>query len=72
MEKSEVADRLARFAPLNQFVTERHGWITVLPDDDEVRLETLPRPTLPDELCALGYEVAILPSAIVEKVRRRC
>jgi len=48
--KTNAADGLARFAELNKFVTERHGWIVSLPGDTEVRLETLPDSTLPDEL----------------------
>jgi len=71
----KIADRKARFVTLNTFVTSRHGWITSIPGDEVVRLETLEGSTLPDELAQLGYQLhpdapgeRILPVAIVESI----
>jgi hypothetical protein len=69
----ETDDRKTRFAGLNQFVTARHGWLTSIPGESEVTMETLEGSSLPDELKRLGYDVRetgegqrILPHAIVQ------
>jgi hypothetical protein len=53
----ETDDRKTRFAGLNQFVTARHGWLTSIPGESEVTMETLEGSSLPDELKRLGYDV---------------
>jgi hypothetical protein len=77
-QRSKVADRKARFAALNKFVTERQGWIISLPGHEEVRIECLPGSALPNDLRGLGYRLLaiedgerILAGAIVEKFVRR-
>jgi hypothetical protein len=69
----EVDERKKTFAALNQLVTSRHGFLTSVPGDPEVRMECLPGSTLPDELRQLGYDVSeigdgerILAAAITE------
>ena len=54
--REEIDNRKARFVALNAFVMSRNGWITSIPGEDTVTLETLPDSTLPDELIALGYD----------------
>jgi hypothetical protein len=74
----EIADRKARFAALNQFVTKRQGWLTSIPGEGVVTLDCLEGSTLPDQLKRLGYDVRetgagerILATAIVEKFTTR-
>ena len=69
-----VADRKARFAALNQFVTERHDWLTSIPGAIDLTMECLPGSSLPDELRKLGHDVEpagegkrVLSGAIVER-----
>jgi len=71
--------RKARFASLNQVISEAGGWTTSIAGADVVSFETLPGSTLPAELRAMGYEVEpegegqrILPAAIVETVITEC
>ena len=72
----KLADRKARFAVLNEFVTKRHGFLTSVPGAFDVVMEALPDSGLPDELRKLGYDLRedgetqrILPVAIVEHVK---
>ena len=53
----KIADRKARFAALNAFVTKRNGWLTSIPGALDVTMETLPDSGLPDELRELGYDL---------------
>jgi hypothetical protein len=73
-QKQEVETRKERFATLNVFVSERHGWLTSIPGAPEVTLECLPESAVPDELCRLGYDVRpagqgqrLLAAAITER-----
>jgi hypothetical protein len=66
-----------KFEVMNKFVRSRHGWITSIPGDVDVTLETLPDSTLPAELEALGYRLAyagegerIIPERIIERFIR--
>jgi hypothetical protein len=76
-EKAKIASRKERFAKLNRYVTERHGWLTSIPGAREVELQTLPDSTLPGDLERLGYRLEeigeterILPSGITERFAR--
>jgi hypothetical protein len=73
-EKSRVRDRKERFEALNDFITNRTGWIISEPGRTEIRIEVLPGSALPDDLRGLGYQLQpedggerILAGAIVEK-----
>jgi hypothetical protein len=48
--RDKLVERNARFAALNRYVSERQGWLTSIPGDADVVLETLPDSTLPDEV----------------------
>jgi hypothetical protein len=70
-----VADRKDRFSGLNQFVTERHGWLVSIPGAIEIRMQCLVGSDLPQEIAGLGYKPEmtgsaerILHHAIVEKL----
>jgi hypothetical protein len=78
LESPDVRDRKARFDKLNAFVAARHGWITSVPGDPEIRMECLPGSVLPDQLLNLGYDVIeighgerILAGVIEEHFARR-
>jgi len=74
----KLADRKERFAELNEFVRARHGWLTSIPGDLDVELQTLPGSTLPAEISTrfgyvldeIGETQRILPVAIVESFER--
>ncbi|MBR1298543.1 hypothetical protein [Bradyrhizobium sp. AUGA SZCCT0042] len=70
----EVDKLKEQFEALNAYVTERAGWMTSIPGDPDMRFESLPGSTLPDELRAAGYEVTeigttqrILPHAVEQR-----
>jgi hypothetical protein len=76
--KPDLISRKARFAALNVFVAERHGWLTSVPGAEDVSMECLPDSTLPDDLRDLGYVVLpdgvgqrILHNAIIQKFTSR-
>jgi hypothetical protein len=78
-EKAKIASRKERFAKLNRYVTERHGWLTSIPGAREVELQTLPDSTLPGDLERLGYRLEeigeterILPSRHHRALCPRC
>jgi hypothetical protein len=69
-----VDDRKALFAELNAFVTERGGWLTSIPGETVVELQTLPGSTLPADVEArfgcgpvveIGETQRILATAVV-------
>jgi hypothetical protein len=69
----EIDQRKQRFEVLNELVRSRHGWLTSVPGDIEVTMETLVGSPLPDELRRAGYEVTeidttqrILTHAVVQ------
>ena len=49
--------RKARHAALNDFITERGGWLTSIPGDPAMRFEAPIGSGLPEELKAKGYLV---------------
>jgi hypothetical protein len=55
--KQQVKDRKKRFEELNEFVRSRNGFLTSVPGDVNVTMETLPGSTLPEELRKLGYDL---------------
>jgi hypothetical protein len=74
----DVVSRKELFAGLNEFVTKRSGWLTSVPGERDVTMETLEGSGLPDAIRALGYDVTatgegqrILANAIVEKFTTR-
>jgi hypothetical protein len=77
-KQAEIADRKERFHEINEFVRARHGWLTSIPGDRDVELQTLPGSTLPAEVTArfgyvldeVGETQRILPVAIVERFVR--
>ncbi|EHR03219.1 hypothetical protein [Bradyrhizobium sp. WSM471] len=69
-----VADLKEKFDEINQFISERQGWVTSVRGDPEVRFECLPGSLLPDELREAGHEVSkigvgdrILPAGMIER-----
>lgn len=71
---ARIEDRKAKHGALSRFVRQRGGWITSVPGDRTVTVETLPGSTLPADLRALGYDPVpdgtgerILPAPIVER-----
>ncbi len=71
--KSLIEERKERFEKLNLFVSQRGGWLTSVPGDPYVRLETTEGSAIPDELRRLGFKLypdpdgeRILHSAITE------
>jgi hypothetical protein len=72
---SEIDKRKKIFDALNRFIQARHGFMTSIPGDVEMRFDALPESQLPQELHALGYTVIpigetqrILASAITERL----
>lgn len=73
-QQDVLAERKERFAGLNNFIMAHGGWVTSLPGDKEVTVETLPGSALPDTLTKLGYKLMpepdgqrILANAIMQK-----
>jgi hypothetical protein len=74
----KIDERKKRFDGINDYVTERGGWLISVPGDPAVRMECLPDSRLPNDLRALGYDVReigdgerILMRGIVERFTRR-
>jgi hypothetical protein len=53
----EVDERKARFAALNEFISQRGGWCTSVPGAFEITFDALPGSPVPDDLRARGYIV---------------
>jgi hypothetical protein len=75
-EIDRVKERKARFDALNRFATERGGWITSIPGDRTVIIESVTA-TIASDLADLGYSpveieggTRILPTAIEESFVR--
>jgi hypothetical protein len=69
----KLEEAKAKFAAINEHVTEAGGWLVSVPGDPTMRLQVLPGSPLPGELIELGYLVTrtgetqrILPMAIAQ------
>jgi hypothetical protein len=65
-KRDALESRKEVFAGLNEFVTERSGWLTSVAGAKIVAMECLPDSTLPDDLRALGYRP--LPDGLGERI----
>jgi hypothetical protein len=78
MRENEIEYLKRMFAGLNNFISERGGWLVSVPGDPLMRMECLTDSPLPEALRQMGYDVEatgqsrerMIPNAITEQLVR--